>query len=193
MASFLYKLLFTTNKNNKFKFIRPISAISQNYSLTHSTKKQYHHDNNHSEASKLIRKFNLTYAVSVGLFGLAYGIYKCSDSDSDSVKNAKKSFDKYYNLLVPKVFAKSDSSNIGDNRSKYNFIADVVQTSLPSVVYIEIKDQTRHDFFTGYPATTSNGSGFIVSEDGLILTNAHVVVIKKPGVLVKVIINIQSF
>lgn len=145
MASFLCKLLFTISKNNKSKFIRPISAISQNYLLTHSTKKQYHHDNNHCETSKLIRKFNLTYAVSVGLFGLAYGIYKCSDSDSDSdsVKNANKSFDKYYNLLVPKVFAKSDSSDISDNRSKYNFIADVVQTSLPSVVYIEIKDQTR--------------------------------------------------
>ncbi|XP_074104788.1 HTRA2-related serine protease [Cotesia typhae] len=183
MASFLCKLLFTISKN---KFIRPISVISQNYSLTHLIKKHYHHDNNHCETSKLIRKFNLTYAVSLGLFGLAYGIYKCSDSDSDSVKNAKKNFDKYYNLLIPKVFAKSDSSDISDNRSKYNFIADVVQTSLPSVVYIEIKDQTRHDFFKGYPATTSNGSGFIVSEDGLILTNAHVVLVKKPGVLVKV-------
>lgn len=65
-------------------------------------------------------------------------------------------------------------------RFKYNFIADVVEKSIPAVVYIEIR--SRHPFSAR--ESVSNGSGFIVSSDGLIVTNAHVVANKR-GVRVK--------
>lgn len=66
-------------------------------------------------------------------------------------------------------------------RFKYNFIADVVEKSTPAVVYIEILG--RHPF-SAREVAVSNGSGFIISSDGLIVTNAHVVANKR-GVRVK--------
>lgn len=71
------------------------------------------------------------------------------------------------------------------NRSKYNFIADIVEQCAPSVVYIEIVDRRHVDYLTNRPMAASNGSGFIIDSNGLILTNAHVV-INKPHTEVQV-------
>ncbi|KAM6345787.1 serine protease HTRA2, mitochondrial [Podargus strigoides] len=57
-------------------------------------------------------------------------------------------------------------------RAAFNFIADVVEKTAPALVYVEIVG--RHPFL-GRDVPISNGSGFLVSPDGLIVTNAHVV------------------
>ncbi|XP_005103747.1 serine protease HTRA2, mitochondrial [Aplysia californica] len=68
-----------------------------------------------------------------------------------------------------------------DSRNKNNFIADVVEKAAPAVVFLEIKG--RHPL-TGKLVTLSNGSGFVVRSNGIILTNAHVVA-NKSSVSVK--------
>ncbi|XP_028037014.1 serine protease HTRA2, mitochondrial [Bombyx mandarina] len=90
-----------------------------------------------------------------------------------------------YFSLREKVTAATVVNDLKGRREKYNFIADVVAVSAASVVYIEIVDGRRIDAFTGKKLKISNGSGFIIKEDGLILTNAHVVV-NKPNAIVKV-------
>ncbi|XP_073970393.1 HTRA2-related serine protease isoform X1 [Rhodnius prolixus] len=78
------------------------------------------------------------------------------------------------NSLFPEVSALS-----GSRRAQFNFIADVVESTSKAVVFIEIVDHKRLDFFSGVPRMQANGSGFIIKEDGLILTNAHVVMSKR--------------
>ncbi|XP_041106067.1 serine protease HTRA2, mitochondrial-like isoform X1 [Polyodon spathula] len=66
-------------------------------------------------------------------------------------------------------------------RYKYNFIADVVEKSAPAVVFIEI---IKRNPISGKEVPVSSGSGFVIGQDGLIITNAHVVANKR-GVKVK--------
>lgn len=59
---------------------------------------------------------------------------------------------------------------------QYNFIADVVEHVAPAVVHIEV-DLGPMSYFGQFSSSygTTNGSGFIINDTGLVLTNAHVV------------------
>lgn len=70
-----------------------------------------------------------------------------------------------------------------DLRKRFNFVADVVEKVGNAVVSIEVKSES---FFSLKPP---KGSGFIVGDDGLILTNAHVVSHRKNS---RAIIKLQD-
>ncbi|KAM6951786.1 serine protease HTRA1B [Aplochiton taeniatus] len=77
----------------------------------------------------------------------------------------------------PVIFIQRGSCGQGQEnpdslRHKYNFIADVVEKIAPAVVHIEL---FRKMVFSKREVAVASGSGFVVSEDGLIVTNAHVV------------------
>ncbi|XP_069755900.1 serine protease HTRA1B [Narcine bancroftii] len=77
----------------------------------------------------------------------------------------------------PVIFIQRGACGLGQNdpnslRHKYNFIADVVDKIAPAVVHIEL---FRRAVYSNREISVASGSGFIVSEDGLIVTNAHVV------------------
>ncbi|GAB0094169.1 Serine protease HTRA2, mitochondrial [Sergentomyia squamirostris] len=131
---------------------------------------QKNHQNNQNSTSSSWQKYGLAVGILSTAVGLNYYL-----KNRDDVK------------IIPSVAAATrQTSGTPGHRKDFNVIADVVEVAAPSVVYIEIKDAKRYDYFSGQPLTLSNGSGFIVREDGLILTNAHVVVQKRnSGVQVK--------
>ncbi|XP_008114140.2 serine protease HTRA3 [Anolis carolinensis] len=73
---------------------------------------------------------------------------------------------------VQKGACRAGHQQLNSPRFKFNFIADVVEKIAPAVVHIELF--LRHPLF-GHNVPLSSGSGFIMSDTGLIVTNAHVV------------------
>uniref|UniRef100_A0A3B3TZY8 HtrA serine peptidase 4 n=1 Tax=Poecilia latipinna TaxID=48699 RepID=A0A3B3TZY8_9TELE len=74
-------------------------------------------------------------------------------------------------LLIHRGPCDSGMRHPGSMRYKFNFIPDVVEKIAPAVAHLELFQRGP---FPDREVIMSSGSGFVVSEDGWILTNAHV-------------------
>ncbi|XP_076023531.1 serine protease HTRA1 [Genypterus blacodes] len=79
-------------------------------------------------------------------------------------------------ILVQRGPCESGTQHPGSMRYKFNFIADVVDKIAPAVVHLELFQRLP---FSSEQVSVSSGSGFVVSEDGWIVTNAHVLANKQ--------------
>nr|CAH0099916.1 unnamed protein product [Daphnia galeata] len=101
----------------------------------------------------------------------------------------------YHNKLFATSKIIGDEINVEceSPRKKYNFIADVVEKVAPGVYLsgnvcsplTESNGQKSPNYNFTAPQTVSHGSGFIIEDNGLIVTNAHVV-LGQPNSLVQV-------
>ena len=122
-----------------------------------------------TETKEMARRFpwSLLGSLAVGV-SLGYQIPKLLNKPKGHLCNF---------TVEAKKSDENNSSNLGSppRSATFNFIADAVEKAAPAVVYIEITGRHAGFGFRGHVGPTSTGSGFIVTEDGMVLTNAHVV------------------
>ncbi|KAK2572973.1 Serine protease HTRA2 [Acropora cervicornis] len=120
-----------------------------------------------TETKKSTRRLPWPWMGSLALGGfLGYAVPKfighCKCSGKGETKN------------IPTGGNESDSGST-PRSARFNFIADAVEKAAPAVVNIEVTGRHPGFVFGTHTGPTSAGSGFIVTEDGMVLTNAHLV------------------
>lgn len=129
--------------------------------------KRWFLNNTHSSASQRVKWF-VKFTNGLGKYDqvLKKCAFCCGVCFACSV-----AYFQIYDWLKNKRFQIKDPPFIAYARTgvskseQFNFVADVVEIIAPAVVHIEGHGRM----------SSSSGSGFLVTEDGLVLTNAHVV------------------
>ncbi|KAK1125855.1 hypothetical protein K0M31_005393 [Melipona bicolor] len=170
MAAPLARTSWSILKRNQFQYkqLLTVSGVDR----FSQYKRSYTQDQKSRISDKAVRN---ALFCTIFFSGVGYILYKWKDDYWNQRSNLINPMSTIHAKQIPW----DGNNNNNNNRDRYNFIADVVEKSAPAVVYIEIQNKR------GRPFNISNGSGFIVEPDGLILTNAHVVS-AKPNTTVKV-------
>lgn len=117
---------------------------------------------------------SVIFAFIFGLLGAAVGIYLLFNTFKDN-KEINKFFGINKNETENYTESKNDSSKIAVDLKDFNDTAvGVANKVLPSIVNIDI-EYDINTIFNGKARTTGTGSGVILSKDGYVLTNNHVV------------------
>uniref|UniRef100_A0A8C8S9N5 HtrA serine peptidase 4 n=1 Tax=Pelusios castaneus TaxID=367368 RepID=A0A8C8S9N5_9SAUR len=104
------------------------------------------------------------------------GTCRCAESPWPVCGSDGRTYGSLCQLRAENRRARLRKGGCGDLRYKFNFIAEVVEKIAPAVVHLELFRSLPLD---GQEVLVSSGSGFIVSEEGLIVTNAHVLTDKQ--------------
>ena len=100
-----------------------------------------------------------------------------------SENSTQQSSDKISDSSESSTFSSNQSSQLSnENQSKFGFTPNtnskntisIIEENLPSVISIRVANETDNKGFQ----TETAGTGYIVSEDGLVVTNKHVIAAK---------------
>ncbi len=154
------KIRMISSLFRKGGFNPTVSSLTSTYSSSHKPNPRICDDSdNNNNRNDSFR--NISVMSALGCISAATLLY---------AKSHWKRNDTLASLFLPETAHCSET----ESRSKrFNFIAEAVEMAAPAVVSIQCTEVIGTIF--GHMTVQPSGSGFIINEEGHVLTNAHVV------------------